>query len=395
MKLGARLGLVSATIVLLGFGSLGVLAVLPAVSPMTGAQVADWIRSVVGPRPVAVLEGESLALQDVFNQFVAAHNGGQPTISLAQIAPSGYTPQTQTKPFGPGTSVGSQHSAGKLASPVGSGNVVTSAPQIGWQSFGPVVNGGPVMAQTLLTADPQRRYAAIALVRIDLSQLRLHMMPGSQEPSHAVNVVRALPNLGLTPAADQAHLVAGFNGGFKAINGQYGMMVNGVTLLPPLPGLATLALYNDGHVAIGVWGQSLGPSPDMLAFRQNCPAIVQDGRINPQVFVDNRIIWGNTIGNKAITWRTAVGLTHDRRYLIYAVGNGSTVETVAQALLQAGAYNAMQLDINRPFARFVTYQPAGLSAEPLKAVPLLAQMPNDPMLYLVPSLRDYFYLTTP
>ena len=55
----------------------------------------------------------------------------------------------------------------------------------------------------------------------------------------------------MIPVADQSHLIAAFNGGFKAINGHYGMMVDGVTLLPPLPGFATLAIYRDGHVNIG------------------------------------------------------------------------------------------------------------------------------------------------
>ena len=147
-------------------------------------------------------------------------------------------------------------------------------------------------------------------------------------------------------------------------------------------------------MAIGTWGQDMGPSPDIVAFRQNCPPIIQNGQISPEVYVDNHLIWGQTVGNREITWRTAVGLSQDGRYLIYAVGNGTTVQTLAQALQQAGAYNAMQLDINRPFAHFVTYQRSGSLATGLTAVPLLNQMENDPTLYLVPHSRDYFYLTT-
>ena len=63
------------------------------------------------------------------------------------------------------------------------------------------------------------------------------------------------------------------------------------------------------------------------------------------------------------------------------------------ALLRAGAYNAMQLDINRPFARFVTYR--GLGAPNPQAILLLNEMEKDPTLYLVPHTRDFFYLTTP
>jgi hypothetical protein len=281
------------------------------------------------------------------------------------------------------------------ALPVPSAGVTNAQPDLGWKAFGPLVNGSPAMAETLVSVDPQRPYAGIALVRMDLSMLRLHMMPGTQEPSHSASVMAALPQRGVVPAGDQAALIAAFNGGFKAVNGDYGMMVNGVTLLPPVPGLATIAIYSDGHVAMGAWGQQITPSPDMIAYRQNCPPLIMDGQVNPQVNEASRAIWGNTVGNTAITWRTAVGLTQDGRYLIYAVGNGTGVPTLAGALLKAGAYNAMQLDINHPFARFVTYQGASGDPATYRAVTLLNEMEQDPRLYLAPHTRDFFYLTTP
>jgi hypothetical protein len=354
-------------------GAAGVLVMLPAVSPAAGAQVADLIRGMVGPRPVAALESGSFAVQDAVYQFIAAHNGGQKMISLAQNHAGGAMKQADT---------------------TAAGEVITAQPQIGWQPYGPRVNGSPVMAQALLSLDPQRPYAGIAVVRVDLSALKLHMLPGFLEPSHTSAVVKAIPHLGLMPAVDQAHLVAAFNGGFKAVNGQYGMSVNGVSLLPPQVGLATLGIYKDGHVAIGIWGQDLTNTPDLVAYRQNCPPVIHNGQVSPQVYVDNRAMWGNTIGNAEVTWRTGVGLSQDGRYLIYAVGNGTTVETLARAMLQAGAYNAMQLDINRHYAHFVTYQPSSATGGGLKAVQLLTQMESDPTLYLVPHSRDYFYLTT-
>jgi hypothetical protein len=220
------------------------------------------------------------------------------------------------------------------------------------------------------------------------------MMPGTQEPSHDANVLKAIPNVGMIPPADQNRLVAAFNGGFKAVNGHYGMMVDGVTLAPPLPGLATLVIYKDGHINIGIWGGGISPTPDIIAYRQNCPPIVQNGQLNPMVNVLNYVMWGNTIGNKDIAWRTGVGITQDSRYLIYAVGNGTSLQTLAQALQQAGAYNAMQLDINQHYAHFAIYQPGRNPGDPLKPVQLLDQMESDPNLYLTPHTRDYFYLTT-
>ena len=367
----------------------GVGVILPAVSPASGAQVADLLRSVVGPQPVADIESVSFRIKDAINQYLSVHDGGKAQISIYQYtayqAPVAARKlvSTSNNPFQPVQAVN-----------IPATDVVSAAPQIGWHAYGQTMNGTPMMAQALLSLDPQRPYAAIALVRIDLSRLQLHMMPGYLEPSHDGNILKAIPNVGMIPLPDQSHLIAAFNGGFKAVNGHYGMMVNGLTLLPPQPGLATLAVYRDGHVNIGAWEGGISPTPDLVAFRQNCPLIVQNGQLNQMVNVVNYVMWGNTIGNQDITWRTGVGITKDSRYLIYAVGNGASVQTLAQALLNAGAYNAMQLDINQHYAHFAAYQSTGNSASPLKAVQLLDQMESDPSLYLTPHSRDYFYLTT-
>jgi hypothetical protein len=394
-KPGARFvfGIAAGLFVVIFTGAIGVLAIVPAVSPAAGAQIADVIRSVAGPQPVAALETVSFNIQDTVNRFMSNFDGGKKTISLAQNNPVPTNTIKRQKVASVAAPAASA-SGNVVNSPTVSDNVVSAAPQIGWQAYGPLVDNSPVMAQTLLSLDPQRPYAGIALVRIDLSKLKLHMMPGFLEPSHSKDVISAFPNLGTTPASDLKNIIAGFNGGFKAVNGNYGMMVNGVSILPPINGLATVAIYKDGHIALGAWGQDIVPSNDMVAFRQNCPPIILNGQINSQVYVDNPVIWGNTIGNKEITWRTGLGLTQDGRYLIYAVGNGTTVETLAQALQQAGAYNAMQLDINRHYAHFVTYTSTGSADTPLKAVQLLDQMESDPTLYLIPHSRDYFYLTT-
>lgn len=372
-------------------GLVGALAILPAISPAMGAQVADALRAVLGPQPVGNIESISFQIEDTINQFIARQNGGKLQIALNQNAIPSSAGQAVTAV---GTTDQNKNLPQKVDKPA-QDNVVTAAPQIGWQAYGPAVNGAPVMAQALVTPDPARSYAGVALVRIDLSRLQLHMMPGFLEPSHSAMVQHAFPNLGLTPASDQGRLIAAFNGGFKAVNGNYGMMVNGVTLLRPLPGIATIAIYRDGHVQIGAWGKDLLPSQDIVAYRQNCPLILQNGQLNPEVAVDNRMVWGQTIGNRDVTWRTAIGITEDGRYLIYAVGNASNVQTLAQALQVAGAYSAMQLDINHHYAHFVTYQATGNAATPLTAVQFLSQMENVPNIYLVPHSRDYFYLTTP
>ena len=96
------------------------------------------------------------------------------------------------------------------------------------------------------------------------------------------------------------------------------------------------------------------------------------------------------------TWRSGVGISQDGRFLIYAAGNSLTVESLAEALRQAGAYYAMQTDINGFYTRFVTYQPADnpkTAGYSLMASKLLKEMSGDPALFLHPYDRDFFYLT--
>ncbi len=380
------------------------LAIVPVVSPSAGADVADLLRAIVGPAPVAALESVSYRLQDSFNRFRSQISGGQPEIQWSSqpqsqtdqsaIPPTKIIPAvpapTKT-PFAPSAPTAT---SAPSPTPTPINNVVTDPPQIGWQAYGPVENGQPLMARAMQLLDPTRSYTGVALVRIDLSKLQLHMMPGNIEPSHPSGIGQAIPNLGMIPPADQSNLVAAFNGGFKGVHGRFGMMVNHFTLLPPIDGLGTVAIYQDGHIVIGTWGTELTQTPDMLAFRQNCPPLIDAGQINPGLYLDNRKAWGYT-GNSDITWRTGLGLTQDGRYLIYAVGNGTSAATLAEALQNAGAYNAMQLDINQYYAHFYTYAPASDPSQrfPMTGEPLLAEMIYNPHLYLAPSVRDFFYLT--
>ena len=62
----------------------GVVVILPAVSPASGAQVADFLRAVMGPQPVADLESVSFRIKDAINQYLSVHNGGKAQISIYQ-----------------------------------------------------------------------------------------------------------------------------------------------------------------------------------------------------------------------------------------------------------------------------------------------------------------------
>ncbi len=365
------------------------LAFVPALSPSIGAATADLLRAVVGPGPVARLESASFWMRDLLYRSLPISSGlgvrwasSSPPAALLLETPTPPLSRPRLIPPTPARVIVPPPSASPMPGP----DAVTAAPAIGWQAYGPAQGDAPLMARVILMIDASRSYAGVALVRMDLSRLQLHIMVGTIEPAHPAGIDNRIPDIGVVAPADLGQLIAAFNGGFKAVHGHYGMMVNRVTLLEPADGMATIAAYQDGSVRLGAWGRGLDPSPDMVAFRPNCPPLIEDGEINPAVSTNT---WG-VLKNTDATWRTAVGLSQDRRFLIYAVGNGTTVEFLADALQRAGAYNAMQLDIHQYYAHFVTYANEGNGPH---ASPLLEQMIDIPQLYLTPSVRDFFYLT--
>ncbi len=397
----------------------GGLVLIPIVSPSTGAALADGLREIIGPEATAEIESVAFKLQDIFNRTRYQVSGGQAQISWADPTDTTTKPTTDSTPA-PQARTSVQPIANKpladkpladkpLAAPVeprtsrladqSAVNVLTAPGGVtGWQAFGATaVNGDPIMARAVVNPDLTRPYAQAALVRIDLSKVQLHLVAGTIEPK-AVPGTPLVTRSGTIPSVDQANglLLAAFNGGFKAVHGGYGMQLDtGVTLRPPLDGIATLALYRDGTVKIGAWGRDIQSGSDLIAYRQNCPLLVDAGQINPHVNDESRKEWGYTVKNLDTTWRSGVGLSKDGRFLIYAVGNSLTVESLAQALQQAGAEYAMQLDINGFYTRFVTYTPAASSTgrPALVANKLLKEMSGDPAQFLHPYDRDFFYVT--
>lgn len=382
------------------------LVVVPAAFPAVGAGTADFLRSIFGPEPVARLESLSFWLSDNINRIRFAGDDAEPQINwygktqaTAENLIAAASPEPQLiktdQPYPVGTQSPIMPVLEITPTPPAR-NVVTELPLIGWQAFGPTAQDGPLLARTIVMVDPARPYVSVALVRLDLARLALHIMPGNIEPAHPSGIHKVITNIGFIPPEDQEKLVAAFNGGFQGVHGHYGMMVNGYTILKPLENMATVALYQDDSVRIGTWGSDISLTPDIAAFRQNCPPLILAGQANPALSTNANKKWGYT-NNADITWRTGLGITQDGRYLIYAVGNGADAKFLAEALQDAGAYMAMQLDINQYYARFVTYtkgdDPAAPEAGQWMAKRLLDQMDNDPDIYLTPYPRDFFYLT--
>jgi hypothetical protein len=343
----------------------------------------DFARAVFGPGAVAQVESLVFGVQDDLRQ--ARYRTAGTTADLQWAAPATQpasplaapVPAAQTRSASPSDSASAQ-----VAAP-GSDQTLSWAPYV----LSP--SGAPLLERALVSPDPDRPYVQAALIRIDLSHTSLHMAAGTVEPASAANAARP----GTIPAKvrNSGALIAAFNGGFKAANGHYGMAVDNTTLLRPQDGLATLAFYRDGSLRMGVWGQDITQTPDLVAFRQNCPLLIDHGALTDETATPTQGLWGKTVGNKVATWRSGLGLSADGQTLIYAVGDGLTVPALAEALREGGADRAMQLDINSFWTRFVTFSPGPNGT--LQAQKLLDGMKGDSRQFIAPDSRDFFYLT--
>lgn len=410
--------------------SLTVIAMLVLIvssNPQTGAQGADWLRSVLGNKPVAELEAVVFTIQDKLNQlkfrvvqstpsapWAVSTPGSQPSNLAAIMTPpaSGSAPTEQAKlatqseqgpiptPTGnlPTSQAGSSMPSGPAATPTPMDvpwtltdiSPMGKIPDEGmWMTYIQDSSGATVAYRTFLQPDAERPYVTAGIVAFDLEGVRLNYVLGISEPVSTASV----PRNGMIPASDQQAgiLLAAFNGGFKTVHGDYGVYAENTVLVPPTDGLGTVAIYSDGSVRIGEWGKDMEYSPDMLVYRQNCPLMVQDGEINPLVYNNSVNDWGGTISGNIVTFRSGIGISRDGKTLYYFAGNTLTMPSLAKAMQAAGAYQAMQLDINNYYVHFVSFE---VQDGKLSGVPLLPkEMYENIDRYLTGFGHDFFYIT--
>jgi Phosphodiester glycosidase len=346
-----------------------------------GAQSADLMRAVLGPRATAQVESWYLNLQDLSHR-VQAQLTGDHTAPPWQVHPT----DTPNRAF-PTPAV----AAMPLPDIAPMNHLAASGAGV-WTTYGvPQAAPGqpPIVAKTYVLPDAARPYAVVTFLQFDLRYTSLHLVAGTTQPGGPLHHFGP----GAIPLADQQGnaLVAAFNGGFKYADGHYGMMVNGQVYVPPVPGAATIAITREGQVLMGAWGstpQLTSTNTDLVAWRQNASLLVDNGQLNP--LSTDGIAWGGTYLDKAYTWRSALGLTNHGT-LIYAAGNAVSAATLGRAMLAAGAITAMQTDINPFWVRAFLYTRDSTGAlQTTKLDPAMAGSATD---YFHGMSRDFFYLT--
>ncbi len=382
-----------------------------SVWPSLGAQGADALRSVLGDQAVASLEGTVFQAQDILRQWeyhlgIEPDAPWSPALQADSVRSFALTP-TAT-PFAPQSfPLSTEKSTSKNPeTPQASPTSAATPTPVPWTPadlapFGSIAGEGewtPYLAdsqgrvlgyRTFLQPDPDRQYALVALVALDLSRVRLEYVPGTAEPASDVKIART----GKIPDADRREgiLLAVFNGGWQTRHGAFGVMIDGQILVPMRSRMGTLAIYPDGRIRIGRWGDDFTSCEGFSVLRQNGPMIVDHGQINPLTDEDSNATWGATVSGGAATWRSAIGIDLENRVLYYAVGWSMSVGPLARALRAARVHFAFQLDIHYYWVLFGTV--AFTKGEPA-VTPLLEQMKDDVNRYLGASRRDYFYLAS-
>lgn len=215
---------------------------------------------------------------------------------------------------------------------------------------------------TFVRTDPSAVHTRVYVTLWDPRLVALHMEAGTVEPVSATG--EAGP--GQIPRTPEVmrRVVAGFNGGFQATHGQFGMQANGVLYLPPKAYAATVMEMRDGTTAFGAWPKNprepsaAGVPEDVLSFRQNMTALVQGDKYNPW----GRAWWGGVPPG----WHDAVHTTRSglcitkEGFVAYFWGNEIGPEPLGRAMLVARCAFGMHLDMNPGLAGFEFYnmQPA-------------------------------------
>ena len=266
---------------------------------------------------------------------------------------------------------------------------------------------------TFVRGDPAAPQTRVYVTLWDPRLIALHMEAGTVEPVSATG--EAGP--GQIPRTPEVirHVVAGFNGGFQATHGEFGMQANGVLYLPPKPYGATVMELRDGTTAFGAWPRETDVPDEVLSFRQNMTALVQKDKFNPW----GRAWWGGVPPgwHDAIhTTRSGVCLTKEN-FVAYFWGNDIGPEPLGRAMLVARCAFGIHLDMNPGLAGFEFYnvqttssfQPLGRPLQPdweyeggfkdlpdfrFRARRMVKSMGH--MLfprYIHRDARDFFYLT--
>jgi hypothetical protein len=364
--------------------------------PWLGPALADGVRAVLGPKPIAWAEDVTYGIQDRFDSW--RYKDAAP--KTFWDVPSG-TPLPAPPPP-PALSASAVPVALASGAPVAA--PAPSAATFPPAAFSPPFEGvsspgdgtwipmkEPGLAKAVVHPDPKRGFAAVAVVAMDLRRTTLHLVAGTSEPQGNVPQDR---RPGLVPKDAAPDLIAAFNGGFKAMHGHYGMMLDGDTFVVPRDIACTVGLYRDGAIKIGTWRALKTDEAQMAGYRQTPPCLVEEGKINSALDAEYSKNWGATVSGETVIRRSAIGIDKAGTTLFYGFGEAVTAQALAHAMAAIGAENAAQLDVNYSYPRFLLYEPGDAGQAPHVDSALIPGIKFSKGEYVTDAApRDFFYVT--
>ncbi|HEV8244808.1 MAG TPA: hypothetical protein VGP93_03535, partial [Polyangiaceae bacterium] len=390
----------------LGTGFVLVLLVWYAVHHFdwAGPMVANSLRAVFGDDNVARLEDFVYGAEDHVNRVLKKNEPPKAywqvpgSASAESEAALNGVPSAASATAASASAVAEARLAGEAFHPANPGPALKewSAPGDGeWLGLNDVRHPGepPRMYKTLLHPDKGRSWAEVFVVAIDLKQVQLYPVVGTQEPQPDSDEARGYQREGKIPSARQSTLIAAFNGGFMTEHGGYGMKLDGVTIAKPKPRACALASYKDGSLRIGSWSALGDGEADMLWFRQTPECMWENDKLHAGLQAGAGLKkWGSTVDGETVIRRSAIGLNADRSVLYVAITNHTTARVLAEGLHHAGAIDIAQLDVNWSYPKFVTFEPIG-HTHVLHPVPLAPGFEFSDDEYLrKKEKRDFFYI---
>jgi hypothetical protein len=250
-----------------------------------------------------------------------------------------------------------------------------------WQSVGRTSSG---VCFAYLRPDAIHTSVVIGVAWMNMHVLHATLHNGTQLPGGGPWT--AGPEIA---TASYGNVVAAFNSGFRLDASRGGYFTEGRTVKPLVDRRASLVIYADGHVDVGMWGRDDHASAAVVSVRQNLALLVDGGELVPGLADANNGNWGATLGNRIYTWRSGVGIDRDGN-LVYVGGPGLNVLTLATVLQRAGALRAMELDINPEWVSFMVY--TGDSPATIQATKLLTSIERPADRYLHAGTRDFIEL---
>jgi hypothetical protein len=325
-----------------------------------GVSSVEWLRQHGGNALVSQLENWYYTLN-------APEKGGPPLRSLPAVGVATASEESQ----GQGTAYRPPN-VKPLIHPALPGEGV-------WKKAAAHAGPRPPVLLTTFRSDPEYPKFVAGVAWIDSTRTRLAYVPGLAEPPPPL----AQRGPAEVPAPMRKRVVAAFNGGFPLETSNAGLIYRGKVKEAMVNGVATVVEYRDRRVDVIRWHQGPGAPANVWFAKQNLPAIIEEGHLNPHL--SDGPEWGETVNNAVRVWRSGIGVDSHGN-LLYAAANFQTVESLAKILERAGAVRALELDINEDWTSFISYRHPG-AQDPSNLLPEMLR-PADR--YLTPDERDFF-----